>query len=80
MNEAIKQTLDSKGWLLIEEMLKEDFLDGKKPLRFKTDGKSNEQIATEMKAKEYSAKSVKSFLNKLNRIKNEDIKEKKSYI
>ncbi len=80
MNEAVKQILDSKGWLEIEQMFLDEFLEINKPINFRTDGKTNEQIASEVKGLEYSSKAVRRFLNKLNRIKNPIEIKKKTYI
>lgn len=77
--ESQKQTLDSKGWIEIEQIFLDEFLEGKKPINLKTEGKSNEQIACEARSREYSAKAIKRVLSKLNRIKNPTEVKKESY-
>ncbi len=69
---AIKQITDQKGWEYIEDIFKEEILEGKKPLNFKTEGKTADIIALEVMAKEKAAKMVISALAKIKRIKNED--------
>lgn len=76
---SIETILKTPEWDEIEEMLLDEFIDGKKPINFKTEGKSNEQIAGEARAREYSAKSVKRFLAKLKRIKDPVEIKKESY-
>lgn len=75
----ISSILKNPEWAEVEQMLKEEFLDGKKPINFKTDGKSNEQIASEARARELSAKAIKMFLNKINKLKNPIEVKRKSY-
>ena len=75
----IKTIFKHPEWEEIEEMLSDEFLEGKKPLNLKTDGKSNEQIASEARGREFSAKAVKRFLNKINRLKNPIEGKKKIY-
>lgn len=79
MNEYIKQTLNTKGWEEIEQILLQEFVEGRKAINIRTEGKSNEQIATDVKAREYSAKTIKRFLSRMNRIKNDEIEKKESY-
>lgn len=74
--EAIKSVLSSQGWIEIEAIFREEFLSEK---RIKTEGKSNEQIVSEVKAKEYMIKATERFLKRLSRIANPVIKEKQSF-
>lgn len=74
--ENIKSTIATPGWLEIEEMIREEFLTEKK---IKTEGKTDAQIASEVKGKEAAGKAVNRFLAKLNRIKNPITVKKESY-
>ncbi len=76
----IKTIFKHPEWEEIEEMLLEEFSEGKKPINFKTEGKSNEQIASEARGREFSAKAIKRFLNRINRLKNPIEGKKKVYI
>lgn len=71
---SIKSFLEQPDWIEIEAMLLEEFCN--KPLKLKTDGKSNETIASEIKGLEYSAKAIKRFIAKIKRIKTPVNKEK----
>lgn len=71
--EAVKSILNSQGWLEIENELQKTIIEEK--TNYKTDGKSNEQIVTDIKARELARKIIDNFLKKLSRIKNEVKKE-----
>lgn len=83
MNEQIKnqikQIVSMPAWKYIEDIFKDEVLEGKKPVNFKTEGKTAEMIALEAMAREKAAKIVTKTLNKLNRIKNDKEYEKQSY-
>ncbi len=76
---AIKQITDQKGWEYIEALFKEEILEGKKPLNFKTEGKTHDMIAIEAIAREQAAKMVNSVLAKIKRVKGEDKIEKQEW-
>ncbi len=76
---AIKQITEQKGWEYIEALFKEEILEGKKPLNFKTEGKTADIIALEVMAKEKAAKMVDSVLRKIKRVKGEDKIEKQEW-
>lgn len=74
----IKVILKNPAWKDVEEMFYESLTEEKK--EYKTEGKSNEQIATDIKAREQVIKVIDRFINKLYRIANEKEKEDKIYI
>lgn len=76
--EIIKSTLNTEGWLLIEQMLKDEFLNT--PIKLDTKDKTNEMIASDIKGQELSAKAINQFLGKLNRIKGEIEEKPKRFI
>lgn len=76
---AIKQTISTAGWAMIVDIFKDEILEGKKPINFKVEGKSNEVIAREVSAREMAAKSITNILAKLNRLANGEAVNKKSY-
>ena len=76
---AVKQTLSTAGWILVEEMLRDELIDGKKITSFNTEGKSNEAIAREVVAREIAGKTIEKLFAKLNRIKNEEHQKKVIY-
>lgn len=64
--EEIKATLNTPGWVLIELMLVDKFVDNRRPKFLRgMNSKTNEQIATEAKAAEMSCKSINGFLGRL---------------
>lgn len=77
--EYIMQTMQTKGWEIIQRMFLEE-LD--KAFRgYETDGKTSEQIATDIKAITKEAKTIKTVLARLNRIlKEPEEKPKENYI
>lgn len=75
---SIETALKTPEWDEIEEMLLDEFIE--KPHKFKTEGKTNEMIASEIRGWEYSAKAVKRFLAKLKRIKDPIDIKKESFI
>lgn len=74
--DAIKNMLSSAGWIEMEEMIREEFLTEKK---IKTEGKTDAQIASEVKGREAAAKAIDRFLRRMERIKNPIISKKESY-
>ena len=76
----IKTLVNSGAWQYIEDMFTDEILEGKKPINFKTEGKTTEMIALEAMARELAAKKVDSVLKKLKRIKGEVEFEKEDYI
>jgi len=79
MREQIKQILELPAWEYIEQYFKNEVLEGKKPVNFKTEGKTSEMIAIEVMAREMAAKMVDKTLKKLRNIKSEKAFEKESY-
>jgi hypothetical protein len=79
INKAIKQIVSLPAWAYIEDVFKEEILEGKKPLNFKTEGKTAEMIALEVMAREMSAKIVDRALKKLKRIGSIAEYQKESY-
>jgi len=79
MREQIKQILEMPAWTYIEQYFKNEVLEGKKPVNFKTEGKTSEMIAIEVMAREMAAKMVDKTLKKLRNIKSEKAFEKESY-
>lgn len=79
--EAIKSIITLPAWLEIESLLREEFLNGKKPLALKTEGKTDQVIASEARGREYAAKAIEKFLRRLNTMKVINSKTgKKSYV
>lgn len=68
---AVKQTLNSPGWVYVLGILNEELIDGKKVTNFTTEGKTNEMIAREVVSREMAGKTFEKALKKLDRIKNE---------
>lgn len=79
MNDAIKSTVETRGWDFIEELFYEEILEGKKPLNFNTEGKTNEVIAREVAAREMAAKMVDKVLKKIKRIASSEEPKKEVY-
>lgn len=79
IRKQIKTIVDSSAWVYIEQMFKDEVIDGKKPINFKTEGKTPEIIAIEAIAREKASKIVDSVLRKLRAIKGENEYEKESY-
>ena len=77
--QTIKQIVELPGFQYIEDMFMEELVDGKKPLNFKTEGKTAEMIALEAMAREMASTMVVKVLNKLKRIKNEQTYKKESF-
>jgi len=77
--EAIKNIVNLTGWQYIEEVFYDEILEGKKPINFKTEGKTTEMIAVEAIAREKSAIMVEKVLKKLKRIANKQEYKKESY-
>lgn len=79
IKEQIKSIVSSEAWVFIEEYFKDEILEGKKPINFKTEGKTADIIAIEVMAREKASKIVVSALNKLKRIGSEKVYEKQTY-
>jgi hypothetical protein len=77
--QTIKQIVELPGFQYIEDMFMEELVDGKKPLNFKTEGKTAEMIALEAMAREMASTMVVKVLSKLKRIKNEQTYKKESF-
>lgn len=69
---AIKQTMQTVGWKYVLEVFNEEILEGKKPINFNTDGKSNEVIARDVVAREMASKIIDKVFKKLNGIMKEE--------
>ena len=69
---AIQQIVSQTGWQYIEDLFKEEVLEGRKPINFKTEGKTADLIAIEVIAREQAAKIVDKVLKKLKRIASVD--------
>jgi len=76
---AIKSIVTLPAWEYIVDVFKSEVIEGKKPLNFKTEGKTAEMIAMEVMAREMSAKIVDSVIKKLNRMGNETEYKKESF-
>jgi hypothetical protein len=76
---AIKNIVEQEGFKYIEQVFLDEILEGKKPINFKTEGKTSEMIALEVMAREKASKMVTNVLSKLKRIKYEDKVEKKDW-
>jgi hypothetical protein len=77
--EAIKSIVSLPAWEEVEAVLRDEFLDGKKPLNLKTEGKTAEMIAMEVMAREMSAKALDKALKRLRRIANREEYTKESF-
>jgi hypothetical protein len=64
--EIIKSLSDNQTEALIA-WLKEEMIEGKKPLNFKTEGKSDSEIASEARAREMAAKMIVNLINRIRR-------------
>ena len=76
---AIKSLVEQPAWKYIEEVFNEEILEGKKPLNFKTEGKSAETIALEVMAREMASKIVFKVLNRFKSIGKTASIKKESY-
>jgi len=65
---AIRQIVQQNGWAYIEEVIKEELLEGRKPINFKTEGKTPEMIAIEVMAREMTAKIIDKALKRIKAI------------
>lgn len=79
IRKQIKSLVDSAAWSYIEQMFKDEVLEGKKPLNFKTEGKTPDIIALEAISREKAAKIVDNVLRKIKAIKTEEEYKKQSY-
>ena len=79
IRKQIKSLVDTQAWNYIEEMFRDEILEGRKPINFKTEGKTSDIIAIEVIAREMAAKIVDKTLRKIRAIKAEQEFEKESY-
>lgn len=79
IRKQIKSLVESSAWEYVEAMFRDEVMEGKKPLNFKTEGKTPDLIAIEIIAREKAAKIVDSVLRKLRAIKGEQGYTKESY-
>jgi len=77
-NDYIKQTLNTEGWALIEQMIKDRITEVRLARNIKKN-KRYEDIAIEVLAKSRAANKMLSLLQKLDRIKNESEYKKESF-
>ena len=77
--QQVKELIQSEAWTYVEGYFKEEVLEGRKPINFKTEGKTSSMIAIEVMAREMAAKMVDKTLKKLRNIKSEKAFEKESY-
>jgi len=77
-NDYIKQTLNTEGWALIEQMIKDRITEVRLARNIKK-SKRYEDIAIEVLAKSRAANKMLSLLQKLDRIKNESEYKKESF-
>lgn len=77
--QEVQNTLKSLGWGIIKGMIEDSFLEGKKPVNIKTDGKTADMIAMEVIAKQEAAKAMQSFFRKLAALSNKKTVEKQVY-
>ena len=62
---AIRQIVQTPSWSYVEEVIREELLEGRKPINFKTEGKTSEMIAIEVMAREMSAKIIDKALKRI---------------
>jgi len=77
--EAIKSIAEQPAWKEVKELFKEEVLENRKWLNYNSAGKSNEQIATDVKAMEIASKIVDKVLKKIDRIGSVEKIEHKSF-
>lgn len=78
-HELIRQTMATKGWSVIEGMIKDKIVD-LRLARNTNIKKSNDEIATDVKAKAKAANKLLSLLSTLNNINNAKEIKKENYI
>lgn len=76
---AIQSIVSLPAWEYIEDVFKEEILEGRKPINFKTEGKSADSIALEVMAREQSAKIVDKVLKRLRAMASGKTFQKESY-
>lgn len=76
---AIKQLATQPAWEYVEDLFREEILEGRKPINFKTEGKTSEMIALEVMARELSAKLVDKVLKKIRIIASQEGFKKESF-
>lgn len=78
--DAISSTISSQGWVYVENMLVQEIVNPRKPAYLKTDGKTAEQIAIEVKAAEMACNAVRNALNKVKRAGGGAIVKKEKFV
>jgi hypothetical protein len=78
--EAVKSIADQPAWQEVKELFRQEILENKKWLNYNTLGKSNEQIATDVKAMEIASKIVDKVLKKVDRIGGSSVVKKEKFI
>ena len=76
---AIKSVIAHPGWQAIEDLIRQEAIDGKKPMNIATDGKSVEIIALEVMSRKKAAETIDKVLKKINRIGCNTITEKETW-
>jgi hypothetical protein len=76
---ALQQIISLPAWEVVEEIIKEQIVEGKKPLNIKTEGKTAEMIALEVMAKKESAEIIMKALREIKRIGSTQEFKKDSY-
>lgn len=65
---AIQQIVNLPAWEIVEGVIKEEIMESKKAINFKTEGKTAEMIALEVMAKKESADIILKALKRINNI------------
>lgn len=76
---AIQQIVNLPAWEIVEGVIKEEIMESKKAVNFKTEGKTAEMIALEVIARKQSADTILSALRKINNIGKSKEFKKESY-
>lgn len=76
---ALQQIINLPAWEVVEDIIKEEIVEGKKPLNIKTEGKTAEMIALEVMAKKESAEIIMKALREIKRIGNTQEFKKEDY-
>lgn len=65
---AISQIVNQTGWQYVEDFIRQELIEGKKPLNLKTEGKTAEMIALEVVAYNKAGRMVENVLKRLHAI------------
>ena len=65
---AIQQIVNLPAWEVVERVIKDEIIESKKAINFKTEGKTAEMIALDVLAKKESGEIIKKALTKINNI------------